>query len=474
MRGQKGGLRDWIMTNKIISLNIKKKKETNETNLKQKNEQEAELRKISKVLDNRKKESNVPLKARRVIDLKVMKKGADIDPSILNNVIVTTEANVNQIEYEETAKEVMVITTDEVKIIQNNIKKGIEQTKTEAVIIKKVNTIIEKAKQEINAIKEEVKKVEKTIINEYDTKRLAGHEYQLLEIQIRIENLKRRYSILLGNTDFINFDELNDEALLEEISNYKFVVDRNELVTDLAKDCKKELDKMSMIMEIYDKKTSTDHEAEKKKRELEQRDEEFVVHKKGVISVEKVNNQIKENLAHQQEFIRTLEYKINDAEDSYNEGLHILSLNVMGYNLSKISFLLYAMKHKKIGLAVAGLLFDNLTRVMRNSFVEKQKRMAYLEYKQLNKELFNQKDSLGYISEILNDSLRQVEKLKEEFGYKFKKYQGVLPEYDLISKKLDLIISQLRTKNEQVKKSEEQVEKKYEKNKVKIKRMEGA
>jgi hypothetical protein len=471
MRGQKGGLRDFLITKKIINFNIKKKKKIEEDEIKSKKDESSRLKKINELIEIKNNDNPILLRANKIIDLTTSKKGVDTDISVLKDAVVINNIEDTDVVYEPEAEPIITINKSEVKKVKASIKKGIDQTETEIAISNKVNVIIKKAKEEISEVSKEVIKIEDDIQKEGSTEKVSEYEQKLIKIEKKVTDLKRKYSIILENTDFTNFDELSDEALLDEISNYKFIVDESEMVSDLAKTCKKEIDKMATIIDVYEQKKNVNKKLQLKKQELEKRDEEFENHKQKTKKIGDVNEQIRSNFEAQNEFIRNLQYKLSKMEDKYQDEFKLKGLKIMSYNLFKMSFLIYAIKNKRIGLLIGGIVLDNTIKIMNNNFIERQMQSTYLKYKELNENLYNQKDDLEYIGSLLNDSLNQTEKLKEEFKYKFQKYQDVLPEYNYVFKKLDMVIEQLREKDEEIKRTEEAIEKQVKKNKVKIKRM---
>lgn len=462
--------KDSLINNKKVNIDFSVKNE--EDIKKQKEKEQALLKQINKKIEEKKKSGKEVITTNKIINLEIDKKGINIDSDILDKIVVIDDKI--RIKYDKNAKPITVMSKKEASKLQNRISQKTKEKKQEEIIIKKTDSIINKAYEEINFIVNEITKLESSINKEYSTEKLKDFEKRLIGFQGKIEKLERQYDILLNNVDFINFDELNDEKLLDVIAYYKFIIDTNEQLYDLSVECKKSLDKIEEINILRRKKQNINEMFAYKKKALEMRDEDYYQHQKRVKKLDKISEEVKRNIEKQNEFTKSLINKIEESEERFKDEINLKGLNKIGNRLFLFSLLIYASKYNNYGFLLGTLLLNNGITGMRNNMFNNQIKKTFLEYKELNKQLYSQIGELNYITDMIKDSLSNVEKLKEEFKSRFGEYSDVLPEYNSTYKKINIVIEQLKEKEKQIQEAEKKIEKQYEKNKVKIKKMESA
>ena len=447
-----------IIENKKINVNL---------NEKRKNKEQEKLKKLYEKIEEKKKHKKDVITTNKIINLNISEKGNIVDINILDKLIVIDGQT--KIKYDKQADPIMVMSNKEVKKLQKAITKKTEEKKQEEIIIKKTDTIISKIKEEMSLIIKEIDDMIFNVNHEYSIEKLKRYEKKLVNFEIKIEKLKRQYNIILNNVDFINFDEFNDEQLLNTIAYYKYIINTNEQIYELSSICKKSLGE---IHSLYLKKETLNKAIDVKKSELNLRDEEYYEHQMRLDILEQLNAEIKKNIERQDDFIKSLISKMNDIEERFQDEVHLQGLEVMVNILLKLSLLLHAFKYNKWGLLLGTILLSNNVTGM-NNLLERKTKKTLTEYQKLNKQLYEQKGELNNITSLLKKSLDKIKKLKADFENRFSKYQDYLPEYNNIYNKINIVIEQLNNKETELEKMKNKIETQHEKNKVKMKKMEG-
>jgi len=146
-----------------------------------------------------------------------------------------------------------------------NLKKEIRKTKDEIIILKEVDTFINKSIENISAIEKELYlKKKKSKEKNKDTKEL---EQRYNELKQKVNKLKEQYEIIKDKYDLSEFSILQSIKLIDAIDDYKSIAKINEMEM-MLKVCKKEISKIDSITIIVEenKKVGIDIENTKQQQ----------------------------------------------------------------------------------------------------------------------------------------------------------------------------------------------------------------
>ena len=330
-----------------------------------------------------------------------------------------------------------------------NIKKNIQQNNLEQQTFNKENEAedefilgevkiitngINNARNNLNAIiesDEDIKEKRKDIIN----------------IKEEVQKLKGLYyeSIMQKK------DELNKLSNITDIDLYSV---------------RKSPKEMNLILQECDIQLS-----KIKKQNKNVRREDFNINNE----LECIKTVIDENLKEQKNDIDELKKLFNRAEIKNKRptlvtGIHNFLSKTMNIGLSLLPITI--CKNKFVGMLGSTIVLNNRLRNMRKIIRKENNNINYITYKTIEKEIKNQQLCIGKTKAVLEDSMHQLQSLKQEFIMEFYYDMDRYPEADDIMTEFASIEYQITSKNIELEEMLEIIDDVEIKNKQKIKVME--
>ncbi len=300
----------------------------------------------------------------------------------------------------------------------------------------------------ITQITEQLRELDKTLlIIPEQVKDEDEQEEEILHIKEEIEELKLQYQEVVKENENKPIRELEH---IEEIDPYNLRYSGEE-INQLSQKCDTELSKL-------------------KKQKIE---EDFLVTEK---ELNILKTSIEENIKEQECDIDELKKLFNQAEimrkrPTLVTGLHNFLSKTIDIGLSLLPLSLF--KNKFVGILGSTIILNNRIRNMRKVIRKENKDINYITYKTIKESLKHQKSCIKKTQEVLQDSMKQLQDLKQEFIVEFYYDMDRYQETDDIMKEFSSIEYQITSKNWELEEMLETIKNTEEKEKQKIKSLEG-
>lgn len=353
----------------------------------------------------------------------------------------------------------------------NNIKiksykTGRKGIYTPVLEVKTINNELKNNKKKLKEIKEKVYN-----ITEYN--RLYELEYSLKQIKMRCNSLLNKYSNLKDLPGFYNLENIMDIDDID-IFNLRF---NDNAIEQQIKECINCLDniekrRFEMLSIKKEDKQETKKEEQKKesKKDKENKKEKKKVEKK-ILEVELANKIVLDRLASERRNVEKFKRSISKMgvkkkkRSIFYYTKNILS-TVVNFGLSLFPISLF--KNKFIGGLASGIMVNNSLRSVR-SILTPNIEAVYILYSDFEKELNTTSDYLNSINYICNDSLNQINDIRDTiymiYGNDLE-YNEFLEDY---LRELDNVESQVLREQQMIINLQQEVNVTKQRNKQKIK-----
>lgn len=340
-------------------------------------------------------------------------------------------------------------------------------------IIKIVDKFIVKSVNEINKMRLELYELDKKVDEAYEKEKLEELHKKYLELKEKIENLKKKFEIIKKNTNFMDFNELDDSILWDKIDDYKFTSNNDEIEA-LAHECKKEIEKMEKILILYEDSKIANKNLDDKEEKIDKRDDLFKEKDKKLKILEDIDEKIKYNLDIQEKFLKELASKVSKVKfeekiDYQTKGYDILLANIARMTFG---FMTLPFSGRYGSIALGSILVNNAIKGLKNSLHTEKHKTLYITYTDYSKQIKSHSDKLTFSSNIITNSLEELKKIKKAYNDYFEEYQFKIPEYDKMLKRINKIEDDLIKKQKQIDEYKYSLKQKAKKNQAKVKKIE--
>ena len=338
-----------------------------------------------------------------------------------------------------------------------DIKKEIKKTENEVVILKEVNTFIDKSKELLNEINSEVEVLKDLSKNKnQDTKELEERYRKLRE---KVDKLKKQYDTIKDKYDLSEFSILESIKLIDNIKDYKSKASLNEMDM-MIKVCKKEITKIESVTVEYKETNKVGSNIENIKEDQQNIKVKFHKSKENINKIKTVEEELDKELKTQEEIIEEM-YK----EAIYFEKISRTELEYSGYGKMFSSLLRVAggiltlpFTGKSIfGVALGNTMINRGLKKLNQGLDVKSKIVYDYKYTDIAYKISEVKDKVEYTNLIISDNLNEIEKLKNNFK-KYKEYNKVLPDYEKMLEKINKLEDRLKLQQEKITKMDKKLE----------------
>lgn len=319
------------------------------------------------------------------------------------------------------------------------------------------NSAKELEKKIINLIKKDLTKVvneleilesELYILNEVnnDERTLDVCRKNIAEVKkilSKIEKLKQKYDYLKDSYEFEYLLEIDNNELVDNIIELKNKFDSNEIratvddykLLEVYKYLYLEVDK------IHDNAYKIEEEKKRKEDELKARDIDFNELKQKVYGVNKINDSYMFFVEQQNQFLKDLSDKIDKIDSHESVNYRLKGFGKYLFNSFKYLGLLAINPFKGIipSIATQTIITRNAVNNMRNNLKWEENRKTIYEAIDYSSSLNVAIDDLDLTSNMIDDTLDNLIKMKIEYNNKFEKYQGDFLEYREVINKINSI-----------------------------------
>lgn len=304
--------------------------------------------------------------------------------------------------------------------------------------------IIDEVKYITNEIDNTHQKLNKIIESDEDFRKKRK---DIISVKEEVQSLKEHYYESITSKKNI----LNNLSDITEIDPYNIRINPKEL-NRILQQCDMELSKI-------------------KKENKRMNQENFVIDKQ----LEKIRTVIDENLKEQKKDIDELKKLFNHAIAQNKRsilvtGIHNFLSKTMNIGLSLLPVAI--CKNKLVGMLGSTVVLNNRLRNMRKIIRKENNNINYIAYKTIEKEIKNEQLCIEKTKEVLEDSMHQLQSLKQEFIMEFYYDMDRYPEADDIMTEFASIEYQITSKNIELEEMLETTQNIETKNKQKIKVME--
>lgn len=347
-----------------------------------------------------------------------------------------------------------------------------QYTDKEQEILNIVNKFIDDSKDEIDKMRLELDDINKRVEDEYDQEKLEELQKRYLELKEKVEKLKHQFEIIKNNTDFMNFNELDDSILWDKIDDYKFFED-NESISILARDCQKEIEKMEKIIVLYEDSNLLEKDIEEKQEDFEKRDNKYEKDDNKLKEIEMIDEKVRYNLAKQEEYLKKLSKDVEKIDFKTKKIYKLKGFDKLLSNVAKMTVglitLPFSGRHGSIVLG--SLLVNNAIKGLKNSLKYEEENKTYVRYTDFAYKIKNEQEKLEFSDKLITNSIEEIQEIKKDYHNLFEEYKYKIPEYSEMIKRIEAVEENLVKKQKQIEDYTDSFKKKAEKNKVKMKKI---
>lgn len=350
------------------------------------------------------------------------------------------------------------------------IKEEIKKTENEVVILKEVDTFINKSKETLEEISVEVESLkELSKEKNQDTKELEERYKKLRE---KVDKLKAQYDAVKEKYDLSEFSILESIKLIDNIKDYKNRASLNEMDM-MIKVCKKEISKIESVTVEYKETKKVGSNVEELKTDQTNIKVKFHKNKGDINKIKYTSEEITDELKKEEQIIEDM-YK----EAAYFEKVTRTELEYSGYGKMFSSLLKIAggvltlpfSGSKIFGVALGNTMINRGLKTLNKGLGVKQKVVTDYKYTDIAHKISEVKDKVEYTNLIISDNLNEISKLKENFK-NYKEYNKVLPEYESMLEKVNKLEEKLKLHQEKISNMDKKLDDQKEINNEKMKKV---
>lgn len=350
------------------------------------------------------------------------------------------------------------------------LKKEIRKTKNEVIILKEVNEFINKSKENLKEIKEEVDTLKE--LSKEKNQNTEKLEERYKKLRVKIEKLKKQYEAVKEKYDLSEFSILESIKLMDNIKEYKSLASLNEMDM-MIKVCKKEITKIESVTIEYKETKKVGINIDNIKDDQNKIKIKFNKNKEDIKELNNIEQEINIEIKHQEEIIEDM-YK----DASYFEKITRTEFNYSGYgkmfsallNISGGILTLPFTGRSIFGIALGNTMINRGLKTINKGLNIDKKLVYEYKYTDIAHKISEVKDKVEYTSLIIEDNLKEIEKLKENFK-KYIEYNNVLPEYESMLKKVDKLEESLKLQQIKISKLDNKLEEERNLNEQKMKKV---
>lgn len=292
----------------------------------------------------------------------------------------------------------------------------------------------------------EVLKSELYFLNEDQERTFSLKEVEDIKKKIRgiidkINEMIEQYNLYNKNYYIDHVVGIDDEVIVDDLIEYRTLVDSYSQERALVKEYKLLDEFKSLYQNLLEVKKETTNlvlENESKIEEFEIRDEKYNQIKLEAVHVEEVNLKCSEELERQNAYLQQLIPKLSDVDREEYVTTHLRGFgNLLGQSLRYVGLMLASPLGGLIpGIAVEALATRRLvSNAYRQLHFDDVHHVRYLTF-DYDSELRSKLVNIDYTEVLVDDTLRDIRKLKEDF---LLQYDSRIVGYDATLKNINKI-----------------------------------
>ena len=348
----------------------------------------------------------------------VVSKDKDVDNKNKNGYI----GNVNKYRRNKVRRRVGIGSEDVSDVISNGNIKRKDEVKKElgTKIIKKIKGKLEDNINELDVLESELFFLERDNNKELELKKVEEIRKKIEGILKKIEEIKREYEIFRNNYYLEDVTDLDDSLLIDDIIDYKRLLDSYDDNRELVKEYKlldeyRELyDKLDEISSIRERVVS---ENESKIVDYKERDKKYKVICDKVIKIDDIKSGVEEDIDKQNRYLDGLMDKISKIDKNEYSIYKVKGLGeLIGHSLKYVGLMMISPLLGFLpGITASTIATRNMIRNIRDNMrVEEIKRVRYVAV-DFNSEINNKLNDIDYTYYVIDDTLSEISRLKRDF-----------------------------------------------------------
>lgn len=397
-------------------------------------------------------------------------KGKKVDKIEESPISIVRENNLLKI----SKKEDVILKTKVQKSVLEELEEGIRNNKKFEIKLEDINEkniknelkkIIEKDKKEVLNINEEILKIDKKANIYQKSEYIDELKIKLENVKKRLSEIRKHYEIISDYYDFKGYSNLNNTLLINSIEDYSFYKNADE-IDELVMNCKKESEKLSVIIDVTDKCIKEDKKILEVKKYTLKRDEDFLLQKEKISLIDEGYEKIDKNIKTQDEFLKNLNKDISYLEDELSNFRLFDASKSLFNNMFRIGLCTNLMPlFPSFRLLFQVIILKSATDGIRNFFNPEFKKEIITKkvIRDYINMIYENKNNIDLLTKNLDGSISNIVEIRKEYISKFGKFSDVLDDYDVYLKKMDLTINKLNDKKEELVKIKKELNNKEQK-----------
>lgn len=328
--------------------------------------------------------------------------------------------------------------------------------------VKQINKDLIKYNKQLKNIKERIN-VEKEYNNLFD------YQFKVKQIRYKIEEILLKYEFL---KQLPGFKELDSYIKIKEIDIYDIRKDEKN-IKDNINLCNETLEQIEQVKtKLIENKNLKKEIVQEKEQEIKKNNTEEIKEKNKdnkLLEIVLANKIIYDNLIREQKKVAKLERSLSKMTiKKRRPTIFYYTKNLVSsiFNFTFGLFPISLFRNKMLGGLVSGFMLNNSLRSVRR-ILNSDIQITYI-YENLEKEILSTSNYLSHMNFLLNDSLEQIENIREEVMNKYgndNNYQVSLISY---FNELDKIQAKIQFEKEKIFGLHQDLDNVYKKNKQKV------
>lgn len=352
-----------------------------------------------------------------------------------------------------------------------DLKKEIQKTDDEIVILKEVNNFVLDSIKNIDSIKEEVEELKEE--SKEQNKSTENLEQKYKSLKEKINKLKLQYDSIINKYDLSEFKILESIKLIDSIEDYKSLATLNE-IDMMLKVCKKEINKIESITIISKEEKTIEHNINNTKNNQSIVKIKFNKQKEKLQELDSIKNNIDQELQKQKEIIDEMYSKASYFDKKYKKRIEYKKIGNLFPSFTRIAIGLLTLPltgKSLFGIALGHTMINKGLKNINKSIIKKEKIVVDYDYEDISNKIYEVKDKLEYTNLILTDSLNEIKKIKENIKNTCSKYDNILPEYKYVVNNINELENKILLQQQKMNKMNNKLEEENKINKQKLKRI---
>ena len=305
-----------------------------------------------------------------------------------------------------------------------------EQLKSK--IITRFKKDFSKSIGELAILEEELNNIKEKNNIEIELEKIKDLKKEINSIIKRINSIITEYNIYSSNYELENAINLKDSLLIDDIIEYKYILDNYKSNQEIVKEYKL-LDEFKNLYQKLDNIKELSNELiENNQSKIDELEEKEIIHKEVKIDIKDVNdimNSCNDEITNQNKYLNELMSKINDINKEEITHLKFKSLNKV-FN-SSFLFVSSLSLTKKLPIIprifINTLASYNLLKNIYNSMTPE--RITEIKYSAINydNEILSKMNDINYTEHLISDTLTTINNIKSKF---LLQYNSQLPGYE--------------------------------------------